>query len=29
MDRVRPGAQLGFMVGLSADAVAAELAGSR
>lgn len=28
MDRVRPGAQLGFMVGLSADAVAAELAGS-
>ncbi|MGH2618496.1 MAG: hypothetical protein ACRDJC_24970, partial [Thermomicrobiales bacterium] len=29
MERVRPGAALGFMIGLSADAVAAELAGNR
>lgn len=29
MERVRPGAPLGFMIGLSADAVAAELAGHR
>jgi glyoxylase-like metal-dependent hydrolase (beta-lactamase superfamily II) len=29
MDRVRPGAGLGFMVGLSADAVAGELVGGR